>query len=113
MNLAERYAEVCRRPYDIVEHLPTFVQMVRDLEATRVIELGVRAGVSTIAWLYALQGVGHLWSVDGAPPVCDEFGNDLLGDLMDPCSRSTSRAEGWTFFLGWDNEPDILAELPT
>jgi predicted O-methyltransferase YrrM len=105
-HLPTRFTEVLGRPYDIYEHLPTFVQAVRDLGAQTVIELGVRAGVSTVAWLYALeqQGTGHLWSVDGAHPVADEFGNDLLGDLFGHPQ--------WTFIEMWDNDPDLSPLLP-
>lgn len=106
-----QYQEVIRRPYDIVDHLETFVDTVHALKATKVIELGVRAGVSTLAWLYGLEGIGRLWSVDGARPVVDEFGFDLLGSFMDE-DRSKSTLENWTFLLGWDNEPKVLAELP-
>lgn len=73
MTLADDYARVCSTPSDIVEHLPTFVRLVEDLNATHVIELGTRSGVSTIAWLYALEGRGRLTSVDldPAPPLGD------------------------------------------
>lgn len=71
MTLATEYARVAATPSDIYEHLPTMVQMVTDLDATHVIELGTRTGVSTIAWLYALEGRGRLTSVDldPAPPI--------------------------------------------
>lgn len=73
MTLADDYARVCAQPSDIYLHLPRFVQLVEDLDATHVIELGTRTGVSTIAWLYALEGRGRLTSVDIAdkPPIGD------------------------------------------
>lgn len=104
--LSRRFMEVRSRPYDIVEHLDTFVRAVQEFTDPVILELGVRAGVSTVAWLYALerQGTGHLWSVDGAHPVADEFGNDLLGDLFGHPQ--------WTFIQKWDNDPECLAQLP-
>jgi cephalosporin hydroxylase len=71
MGLAEDYARVCATPSDIYLHLPRMVALVEELDATSVIELGTRTGVSTIAWLYALEGRGHLTSVDldGRPPI--------------------------------------------
>ena len=71
MTLADEYARVCSTPSDIVDHLPRFVDMVEELDAKHVIELGTRSGVSTIAWLFALEGRGRLTSVDldPAPPI--------------------------------------------
>lgn len=68
MSLASEYARVCATPSDIQDHLPRFVEMVEQLDATHVIELGTRSGVSTIAWLHALDGKGRLTSVDIDPP---------------------------------------------
>ena len=69
--LEAEYLRVSGTPSDIQGHLPRFVAMVEALNATHVIELGTRTGVSTIAWLYALEGRGHLTSVDidPAPPI--------------------------------------------
>jgi predicted O-methyltransferase YrrM len=54
---------------DIQSHLPRLFDLVIDNAATRVLELGVRSGVSTTAFLAALENNGgHLWSVDLAPP---------------------------------------------
>jgi predicted O-methyltransferase YrrM len=65
MNLAEMYLERCATPSDIHLHLPRFVAMVHEAEAQHVIELGSRSGVSTVAWLYALEKTGgRLTSVD-------------------------------------------------
>jgi predicted O-methyltransferase YrrM len=104
--LAERYAQLCRERSDIYEHLPTFVRAVEDLNATRVIELGVRSGVSTIAWLYALENRGHLWSVDCSFPV-PENGVHLL-DPQGPLGV----VPWWTFVLGYDTWPHVLNALP-
>ena len=66
--LVDQYEEACSTPSDIVEHLPYFVTLCQELRAKKVIELGTRGGVSTIAWLYGLElTAGHLWSVDIQP----------------------------------------------
>lgn len=94
--LTQRYHELCAEPSDINEHLPTFVQAVEDLDATRVVELGVRYGVSTIAWLYALEGRGHLWACDCSFPV--HAPNSYVNNL-DPQGPLGVRPH-WTFLLG-------------
>ena len=95
-DLAAKYNEMCRTPSDIYLHLPRFVEMVKKADAKKVIELGTRTGVSTLAWLYALEQTGgHLWSVDidRKPPI---------GDYPH-----------WTFIQGDDEADDVLAQLPT
>jgi cephalosporin hydroxylase len=53
---------------DIQGHLPRLYDLVIELKAQRVLELGVRSGVSTTAFLAALEQTGgHLWSVDVNP----------------------------------------------
>lgn len=53
---------------DINEHLPTLYQLAVEINAKVVIELGVRSGESTIAFLEAMHTTdGHLWSVDVDP----------------------------------------------
>lgn len=94
MTLAQRYHHACHTPSDIGEHLPTFVDLCRRLNAKKVIELGTRGGVSTIGWLYGLEETdGHLWSVDIDPP--PPFKHDR-----------------WTFIQGDDLDPETLAQLP-
>lgn len=81
-------------PSDIQEHLQHFVNTALRLNATKVIELGVRHGVSTAAWLYAAHRIdGHVWSVDTAD-----------------CGLNAD--ERWTFLLGDDRDPNIVAQLP-
>lgn len=87
MTLKARYDELCAVGSDIVEHLPYFVDLCVELDAAQVIELGVRTGVSTVAWLYGLeQSDGYLWSVDISP--APDIGSDrwtcLWGDDLDP-----------------------------
>jgi predicted O-methyltransferase YrrM len=91
MSLATDYERVCSTPSDIYLHLPRFVDLVQQMGATKVIELGTRSGVSTIAWLYALEGTGHLWSVDldGKPPIGDhDHWTFIQGDDTDFCVRA-------------------------
>ena len=106
--LADRYEQVCTAFSDIREHLPTFVATVEELDATRVIELGVRYGVSTIAWLKALEGQGHLWSVDLALP---SIGPDIPVNLLDP-RGPLGVIPWWTFLFGDDLSEVVLAVLP-
>ena len=94
-TLAEQYAKVATTPSDIWLHLPKFVQLVLQSNATKVLELGTRTGVSTIAWLYALEQTGgHLWSVDidAQPPI--------------------GQHQHWTFVQGDDMDPAVQAQLP-
>ena len=107
--LAQRYSSLCVEPSDINEHLPTFVQSVKDLDAQRVIELGTRYGVSTIAWLYGLEQTGgHLWAVDCSFPV-PAPGSDV--NLLDP-QGPLGVVPWFTFMLGYDTFPEVLDALP-
>lgn len=93
--LADLYERACSTPSDIWEHLPTFVELCAALDARKVVELGVRTGVSTIAWLHGLEHTGgHLWSVDISEPP------EIPG------------AARWTFLQGDDRDPSIIAALP-
>ena len=94
MSLAQKYHDACRTPSDINEHLTTFVKMCRELDATKVIELGTRGGVSTIAWLYAMEETdGHVWSVD-----------------IDPAPDLEHKR--WTFIQGDDLDPAVTKQVP-
>jgi predicted O-methyltransferase YrrM len=98
LTLAQAYTTELGRDSDIVEHLPTFVDVVHALKATTVIELGVRGGVSTTAWLYAVADTGgHVWSVDVDPT---------------PAHGTFADTGRWTFILGDDCSPEVLAQLP-
>jgi predicted O-methyltransferase YrrM len=95
MNTALLYRQACKTPSDIYEHLPTFVDIATRMKAQTVIELGTRGGVSTVAWLYAMEQTGgHLWSVD-----------------VDPAPMFGAH-ERWTFIQGDDTKPETLAQLP-
>ena len=94
MTLALEYERVCREPSDIYMHLPRLVALVEELQAEHVIELGTRTGVSTIAWLYALERTGgRLTSVDIAA-------RPSIGDH-----------EHWTFIQSDDLNPLLLGAL--
>lgn len=88
VSLEAEYKRLCQTPSDIYLHLPRFVEMVKACNAQHVIELGTRTGVSTVAWLYALeQTTGRLTSVDldGKPPIGDHpHWTFIQGDDMDP-----------------------------
>ncbi len=95
--MSDAYTRWSTEPDSISEHLPVFVALVLELDAKKVIELGVGGpadgGHSTVAWLYGLkQTDGHLWSVD-------------LQDAPFEASR-------WTFIKGNDQDPKVLAQLP-
>lgn len=94
VTLAAEYERQCATPSDIYLHLPRFVALVEALDAKHVIELGTRTGVSTIAWLYALEQTGgQLTSVDIAPrPPIGQWPN-------------------WTFVQGDDLDPAVVGSL--
>lgn len=94
MSVVARYQEAVTTPSDIYEHLPKFVALCEFLQAKKVIELGTRGGVSTIAWLFGLEITdGHLWSVD-----------------IDPAPELAN--ERWTFIHGDDLDPKVFNALP-
>lgn len=107
MNAAELttlYLEISQEETDIRGHLPTFLRLIEEMDAAtpsdrpvKVIELGTRSGVSTVAWLHGLDMAtpgSHLWSVDidMAPPI--------------------GTHEHWTFVQGSDLDPRVFEELP-
>lgn len=95
VSIKQRYDEYLLVNSDIIEHLPNFVALAHDLQARTVIELGVRSGVSTVAWLYALEGQGELWSVD-----------------LEPCSIDFGAPDHWHFVRGDDCDPAVQVQLP-
>lgn len=96
MDLAAEWERVRTTPSDIVDHLPYMVDLVHQLNAQTVIELGVRHGTSTIAWLYGLEQTGgHLWSVD-IDPAPDWLQHDR-----------------WTFLMGDDVSSAVVDIMPS
>lgn len=60
--------ELATRDSDIRDHLHTLRALAVDHGAGRIVELGVRTGVSTVAWLSAAEVTdGHVWAVDTGP----------------------------------------------
>lgn len=94
MSLTDEYRARCAEPSDIYLHLPRMVTLVDALNAQHVIELGTRTGVSTIAWLYALEQTGgRLTSID-----IDERPD--IGEW-----------DHWTFIQGDDLDPAVISTL--
>lgn len=68
MSVRDEYATRCMIPSDISQHLPTLYNEASIGDA-QIIELGVRSGNSTAAFLAAVEQYGgHVWSVDITPP---------------------------------------------
>lgn len=88
MTLEDIYRERCSVWSDIVDHLPFIHDFVLGQDAKVIVELGVRSGNSTAAFLAAVERTdGHVWSVDiGRPQVPAEF----------------EQSGRWTFILGDD-----------
>lgn len=94
MSLADLYRKACETPSDIYKHLPTLADLVVERDAKHVIELGTRTGVSTTAFLYALEKTGgRLTSIDLEP-------KPAIGDF-----------EHWAFIQGDDLDPKVFAQL--
>lgn len=69
MRLGAEYEARCRADSDIVDHLPFLYDTVCRFAGAVILELGVRTGNSTAAFLAGAEMVGgHLWSVDIAKP---------------------------------------------
>lgn len=83
---------------DLDDYLPVFEEVGGRKDVISVIELGVREGHSTRAWLRGLHGHGHLWSVDLALP---------SPDVVPP-----EHLDAWTMVVGDDCSDDVLAQLP-
>lgn len=94
VRLCDEFDRLCHTPSDINEHLPTLFDLVVSRNVEHVIELGTRTGVSTVAFLYALQQTGGtLVSVDiDEQPDIGEF-------------------DHWQFIQGSDLDPQVLAQL--
>lgn len=92
--LQDEYRRRCGQEHDIREQLPVLYAWARH-PGTRIIELGVRAGNSTSAFLAGIEhGRGELWSVDIARPDVPAQWHDLpswhlliADDLSDEAAR--------------------------
>lgn len=96
--LKSEYEARSAQQSDIADHLPVLHDTVRRYVHARVVELGVRTGVSTAAFLAAVEAVdGHLWSVDIAQPDVPDWW----------------QATGlWTLTVGDDIDPGVVAAHP-
>jgi hypothetical protein len=104
VTLDEIYRRYLETWSDIQGHLEFMHDTVLGDDVRTVVELGVRSGVSTSAFLAALykadahrfgEGLTHLWSIDvNQPPIIDEFYRSGL----------------WTFIQG--NDLEVRACVP-
>lgn len=95
-DLTPLYEKLCDTPSDINEHLPTLHDLAIKLDAKKVIELGVRTGVSSVAWLTALhQTDGYLYAVD-----------------VNPAPDHVAKHPRCTFTQGNDLDPFVISQLP-
>lgn len=91
MDFATEYGIRCAEPSDIQDWLPTLHDEACRYPEVRVLELGVRSGNSTAAFLAAADKVdGHVWSVDITPARVPQWWHDR---------------GRWTFVLGADVPP--------
>lgn len=94
-TLADEYSARVRLDSDIHDEMPYLLRRAEGYQRVRVLELGVRTGQSTSAFLAAAARVhGHVWSIDINPP-------DVPGHWR-TCGY-------WTFRLG--NDMDVSPEL--
>ena len=97
MNLQTRFWQLTHAERAMKPHLPRLYAFVVSLDAQQVIELGVRGGDSTVAFLAALERTrGRLWSCDVNPP---------RGH-----AKAVSGTHFWTFALG--NDRDVIDYAP-
>jgi len=95
--LAEEYRRRLTEPSDIRDHLEALHASVARFSEPRVVELGVRSGNSTAAFLAASEATGgHVWSVDVVQPTVPDWW------------ATSSR---WTLHIGSDLDPGIHAQL--
>lgn len=97
-RLQSEYLARCQRPSDISMHLPVLFETVSRYEHATVIELGVRDGNSTAAFLAGVEAVdGHLWSVDIEAPRVPHW---------------WAATGFWTLGIGDDLDRNIASALP-
>ena len=97
-DLAEEYHRRCRADSDIREYLPLLHGYARLYPGVRVLEVGVRSGNSTVAFLAAAQAMGgHVWSVD------------IDSDCF---NRPWHGHPAWTFTCGDSTHPAVTGKQP-
>lgn len=101
-TLHDGYLDRLSKWSDIQEYLPFLHETAKSYDNVRVLELGARAGNSTLAFLAAADATdGHVWSGD--------IGNiTRYKDGMFPW-RENPR---WTFVHGHDMNPVVQARFP-
>lgn len=117
--LADEYAARASVWSDIQDWLPTLYETVAGYPHATVLELGVRRGNSTAAFLAALEDVGgQLWSVDvrtpAVPPLFWQCGlwTCRIGDDCDPVIADALPAQLDVLFIDTSHHYDhTLAEL--
>jgi predicted O-methyltransferase YrrM len=101
VTLDDAYEFVTTQWNDVQENIPALEQHVKEVGTepnTKIIELGVRAAISTIVFLHALEPDDELWSVDIAWPT---------GPLLPALNQSN-----WVFTRGDDLDLAIVDTLP-
>ena len=96
MTVTEDYARILAEESDIRDHMPFLKACAERYPAPQIIELGVRTGRSTSAFLAGL-GAGHLWSVDIRKPGVPDSWHDL---------------DCWSFLKADDLSPQAQWWLP-
>jgi predicted O-methyltransferase YrrM len=98
VRIGEEYHLRLGRWSDLGQHMRGLHDLALDYEDPTVVELGVREGASTIAFLDALTSVGgHLYSIDIDHPKVPIWWADT---------------GLWTFLIGDDVSPAVIAEIP-
>lgn len=95
MSVEGQYEAMVHQWTDVVNHLPRMVDLVVNLGAQHVLELGTRDGVSTRAWLMGLSVTG---------------GRLTTVDLL-PAPPLESGQVPWTHIVGSDMDPDVVERL--
>ena len=99
MTVHDDYLNRCAGTSDIVGHLPYLFQRASAPEVGLILELGVRSGESTCAFLAALEQkqAGVLWSVDVHSP---------------DVPAAWENFDQWVFVRGDDMDSDVQARTP-
>lgn len=90
---------------------PAFLQaiwrLIRRLNAAKVVETGVAHGVTSRIILEALNGIGHLWSIDLPPSWAPEVHREIGAAV---CDRSLHQ---WSLIVGSSRRrlPTLLARI--
>ena len=101
-TLTEAFEAAAARWSDIREYLPLLHATAASYRKCRVLELGTRTGLSTLAFLAAAEKTGgHVWSVDADPADEDPQGMGPWRDCL-----------LWTFTRGDDLHPSVRAAQP-